>query len=66
VETKYYLMRDIGVFNYFVNEDIKQFFDPNYILNPHLSIKKPDTWGIKAIRRSNKIKNWFITKLHLH
>jgi hypothetical protein len=58
-------MRDIGVENYFINEEIKLMFDPNYILNPHLSIKKPDS-TFKIMKRSNKLWNYVITKLELH
>jgi hypothetical protein len=60
VNTKYHLMRDIGVVNYYLNEEIKYLFDPNYIINPHLSIKKPSS-QFKEIKRSNKIWNYFLT-----
>lgn len=56
-------MRDLGVANYYLNEEIKFLFDPNYILNPHLSIRKPEFF--KIIKRSNKIWNYFLTKLEL-
>jgi hypothetical protein len=56
-------MRDIGVENYMINEEIKYMFDSNYILNPHLSIKKPEPF--KSIKRSNKIWNYLLTKVEL-
>lgn len=62
VNSKYHLMRDIGVENYLLNEDIKYLFDPNYILNPHVSIRRPES-TIKLIKRSNKIWNYLLTKL---
>jgi hypothetical protein len=57
-------MRDIGVENYLVNEEIKYLFDPNYILNPHLSIKKPES-HFKMMKRQNKIWNYLLTKLEI-
>ncbi len=57
-------MRDIGVENYKINEEIKYLFDPNYILNPHLSIKKPESF-FKQIKRNNKLHNYLLTKLKL-
>jgi hypothetical protein len=57
-------MRDIGVENYLVNEEIKYLFDPNCILNPHLSIKKPES-PFKIIKRQNKIWNYLLTKLEI-
>ncbi len=62
MNSKYHLMRDIGVGNYLLNEEIKCLFDPNFILNPHLSIRKPES-QTKRIKRSNKIWNYFLTKL---
>ncbi len=57
-------MRDIGVENYLINEEIKYLFDPNYILNPHLSIKKPES-AFKMMKRSNKVWNYLLTKLEI-
>jgi hypothetical protein len=57
-------MRDIGVENYLINEEIKFMFDPNYILNPHLSIRKPES-HFKLVKRSNKVWNYLLTKLEI-
>lgn len=65
VGNKYLLMKDIGVNNYMLNEEIKFIFDPNFMLNPHLSIKKPESFHLKAIKRSDKIRNWLFTKLKI-
>jgi len=61
--TKYHLIRDIGVNSYDINGNIKHYFDPNYILNPHLSILKPDP--LKHLRRTNKYFNYYFSKLRL-
>ena len=57
-------MRDIGVENYLINEEIKSMFDPNNILNPHLSIVKPE-YQFKLMKRSNKVWNYLLTKLEI-
>jgi hypothetical protein len=59
------LKRDVGVNNYAVIEDIKELLDPNYILNPHLSIKKPDIWSFKLIKRENKIVNFILSTFEI-
>jgi len=57
-------MRDLGVENYMINEEIKYLFDPNYILNPHLSIRKPESI-FKTLKRNNKIWNYLLTKMEI-
>jgi hypothetical protein len=59
------LKRDIGVNNYHIIEDIKEVFDPNNILNPHLSISKPDIWSFKLIKRENKIVNYLLSTFEI-
>ena len=56
-------MRDIGVNSYYINGNIKQLFDPNSILNPQLSILKPDP--LKYLRYTNKFFNYYFSKLTL-
>lgn len=51
-------MKDIGTENYYLHEDIKALFDPNHILNPHLSVKKPETY-LEDLSRRNKIVKYF-------
>ena len=56
-------MRDLGYENYILNEDIKAIFDPNFILNPHLSIIKPHP--LKHLKRKNKYLNYLFSKIDL-
>jgi hypothetical protein len=63
VNSKAFLMRDLGFENYILNEDLKAVFDPNYILNPHLSIIKPHP--LKYVKRHNKHLNYLLSKIEL-
>lgn len=60
---KYTTQRHLGVNLYSLNEEIKKLFDPYYILNPHVSLKKP--YGIKLMKRNSKFKNYLVNKLEL-
>ena len=63
LNTKYDLMREIGYNNYFFIEQLKYYFDPNYILNPHLTFKKP--FNLDELKRNNKFINYIFTKVKL-
>jgi hypothetical protein len=65
VINKYEFMREIGVNSYYLIEELKYLFDPNCILNPHLSIKRPDQWTFKPFKRENKIINYSLSNLEL-
>lgn len=54
-------MREVGVGNYALQEEIKNTVDPLFLLNPHLSVVKPD-W-IKNARRKSKMLNSLMQKL---
>ena len=56
-------MREIGNNNFLMHIDIKQYFDPNYILNPHLSNIRPNYFS--QLKRRNKIINYICTKLKI-
>ena len=56
-------MREIGSNNFLMHIDIKQYFDPNYILNPHLSNIRPNYFEL--LKRRNKIINYICTKLKI-
>ena len=55
--------REIGNNNLLMHIDIKQYFDPNYILNPHLSNLRPNYFS--QLKRRNKIINYICTKLKI-
>ena len=60
LNNKYDLMREIGFNNYYANEDLKYYFDPNYILNPHLCFKKPSFFDM--LKKKSKIINYIFNK----
>jgi len=63
VNSKSFLMRDLGFHNYIINEDLKAVFDPNFLLNPHLSLIKPPP--LKSLKRENKYLNYLFNKIDL-
>ena len=63
LNTKYDLMREIGYNNYFIDEDIKHKFDPNYVLNPHLCFPKPKFF--EFLKRQSRIWNYLFTKVKI-
>lgn len=57
------LTQEIGFNNYIINEDLKFYFDPLYILNPNLSIYKPNY--VERLKRRSKIINYLFTTLKI-
>lgn len=57
------LTQEIGFNNYIINEDLKYYFDPLYILNPNLSIYKPNY--LERLKRRSKFINYFLTKMKI-
>ncbi len=58
------MMRDLGVGNFMVNEEVKKLLDSKFILNPHLSVKRADSL-IKIMKRNNKLYNYLFTKIKI-
>ena len=56
-------MREIGLNNFIMHQDIKQYFDPNYILNPHLCNIKPNFFSL--LKRKNRFINYIFTKMKI-
>lgn len=60
---QYNTQRCLGYNQFYINEDLKDMFDSQYILNPHYSLKKPS--GTKLLKRNNKVLNYLFKKFNI-